>query len=451
MRALFETLPLHPVCRAAALPCALRRRAALRDELEAIAARRGARIRYLLGEGRQRLSAAELLRMVPDLAGRDVFVCGPPGLMTAVRAELRSAGCRPSSSTRSASASDPGSQFGTGSGSVRGAPSSRARTTAVTDSAHSKPTRTTIWNRAAATALAPPSRAPTNAPGKVTNPTVLVWSMAGTRASAAASRAIGSTACRGVAPSASHPSTSSRRARSPASRRRPVRVAAVIVPPTTIPETATRVRTERSRIGRPTMSPTVSAAPQAMAMITATAEPGSSRSRRPAVHTATPNMTASTRTTNGGAENTPRSARATTASWTTARPDATTTARRWPTRATLSTVTAIASRTTSPTATRTQSPIAADRNRCPSRPRSPWPIRRRLPQPVGGATRARQHGDDQPAAEHVAGPVDAEVDAADPDPDRPEERGRCTGHADGPGARPRQQGDHHQDGDRGRG
>src|SRR3954452_12032194 len=371
MGALFETLPLRP---GEDLQLLYRARSAgellFRDELEAIAARRGARIRYVLGEGRQRLSAAELLRMVPDLAGRDVFVCGPPGLMTAVRAELRSAGCRPSSSTRSASASDPVAQLGTGSGSVRGAPSSRARTTAVTDSAHSSPTRTTIWNRAAATALAPPSRAPTNAPGKVTNPTVLVWSMAGTRASAAASRAIGSTACRGVAPSASHPSTSSRRARSPASRRRPVRVAAVIVPPTTIPETATRVRTERSRIGMPTISPTVSTAPQPQATTTATAEPCSSRSRRPAVHTATPNMTARTRTTNGGCVKTPRSASATNASWTTARPEAIRTARRWATRATPSTVTAMASRTTSPRPTRTHSPIRADGNRLagPARP-----------------------------------------------------------------------------------
>jgi ferredoxin-NADP reductase len=49
----------------------------------------------VLGEGRQRLSAAELLRMVPDVAGRDVFVCGPPGLMTTVRAELRAAGLPP--------------------------------------------------------------------------------------------------------------------------------------------------------------------------------------------------------------------------------------------------------------------------------------------------------------------------------------------------------------------
>jgi ferredoxin-NADP reductase len=30
--------------------------------------------------------------MVPDLTGRDVFMCGPPGLMAAVRQSLREVG-----------------------------------------------------------------------------------------------------------------------------------------------------------------------------------------------------------------------------------------------------------------------------------------------------------------------------------------------------------------------
>jgi ferredoxin-NADP reductase len=46
-------------------------------------------------DGRHRLSAAELLRMVPDVAERDVFLCGPAGLMTTVRADLRSVGLPP--------------------------------------------------------------------------------------------------------------------------------------------------------------------------------------------------------------------------------------------------------------------------------------------------------------------------------------------------------------------
>lgn len=47
---------------------------------------------YVLGRDRTALSAAALLRMVPDLAGRDVYLCGPPALMDAVRRSLRQAG-----------------------------------------------------------------------------------------------------------------------------------------------------------------------------------------------------------------------------------------------------------------------------------------------------------------------------------------------------------------------
>jgi len=93
MRALFETLPLRP---GEDLLLLYRARSAdellFVDELEAIAAHRGARIGYVLGQGHHRMGAAELLRMCPDLADRDVFMCGSPGLTTAVRRELRAAG-----------------------------------------------------------------------------------------------------------------------------------------------------------------------------------------------------------------------------------------------------------------------------------------------------------------------------------------------------------------------
>jgi predicted ferric reductase len=93
MRALFETLPMAPgedlllVYRARTEEELL-----FREELEAIAAQRGGRIAYVLGPGRDLLSAASLRHNVPDLAGRDVYVCGPPGLMTAVRQSLHEAG-----------------------------------------------------------------------------------------------------------------------------------------------------------------------------------------------------------------------------------------------------------------------------------------------------------------------------------------------------------------------
>jgi predicted ferric reductase len=96
MRALFETLPLHPgedlllLYRARAVEDLL-----FREELDAIAARRGARVAYLLGPDREPLSAAGLQRLVPDVAQRDVYLCGSPGLTSAVRESLRAAGLPP--------------------------------------------------------------------------------------------------------------------------------------------------------------------------------------------------------------------------------------------------------------------------------------------------------------------------------------------------------------------
>ena len=51
-----------------------------RDELDELARRRGAELHYVLGErrGDELLSAEHLQALVPDIAGRDVYVCGPP-------------------------------------------------------------------------------------------------------------------------------------------------------------------------------------------------------------------------------------------------------------------------------------------------------------------------------------------------------------------------------------
>jgi predicted ferric reductase len=96
MRALFESVPLNP---GEDLLLLYRARTAeeliFRGELEDIARRRGARLTYVLGEGRDALSPTALQRMVPDLRTRDVYVCGPPGLMTAVRTSLQTAGLPP--------------------------------------------------------------------------------------------------------------------------------------------------------------------------------------------------------------------------------------------------------------------------------------------------------------------------------------------------------------------
>jgi predicted ferric reductase len=80
--------------------------AVFRIELDRLGRRYGVRVVYLEG-GRQRreswlparygaLSEGEtLLWMVPDVADREVFLCGPPPWMSAVRVTLREAGVRP--------------------------------------------------------------------------------------------------------------------------------------------------------------------------------------------------------------------------------------------------------------------------------------------------------------------------------------------------------------------
>jgi predicted ferric reductase len=93
MRALFETIPVRPD---QDLTLLYRARGpedlVLRHELEQIAYRRGARLLYLVGSGRDYLSAASLLRVVPDLAERDVYLCASPRMSDAVRASLQQAG-----------------------------------------------------------------------------------------------------------------------------------------------------------------------------------------------------------------------------------------------------------------------------------------------------------------------------------------------------------------------
>ncbi|MBU1801178.1 MAG: ferredoxin reductase family protein, partial [Actinobacteria bacterium] len=93
MRALFETLPLT-----AGQDLVLLYRADHRDqivfraELDALAAERHARVVYLLGDNPDLLSAPSLDRLVPGLAERDVYLCGPPGMTAALRSSLAHAG-----------------------------------------------------------------------------------------------------------------------------------------------------------------------------------------------------------------------------------------------------------------------------------------------------------------------------------------------------------------------
>ena len=96
MRALFQAVPLAPgedlllLYRARSPDDVL-----FRAELDEIAARRGARVLYGYSGGPDLLGAEALLDVAPDLASRDVYVCGPARLMDAVRASTREAGLPP--------------------------------------------------------------------------------------------------------------------------------------------------------------------------------------------------------------------------------------------------------------------------------------------------------------------------------------------------------------------
>jgi predicted ferric reductase len=69
-----------------------------RDELETLARERGAKVHYLVGRrdatGDQ-LDPATLERLVPDIAERDVYLCGPVPMMQRVEASLESLGLPP--------------------------------------------------------------------------------------------------------------------------------------------------------------------------------------------------------------------------------------------------------------------------------------------------------------------------------------------------------------------
>jgi predicted ferric reductase len=93
LRTMFETLPgeVTLVYRASDP-----RDIVFRQELDAIAAARGATVHYLIGArarlGRDPLSAQQLQALVPGLHTRDVYLCGPAGMTETAVAALRAAG-----------------------------------------------------------------------------------------------------------------------------------------------------------------------------------------------------------------------------------------------------------------------------------------------------------------------------------------------------------------------
>jgi ferredoxin-NADP reductase len=93
LRALFETLRVGPKEDVLLLYRARHEGELLfRDELEQIAADRGVRLEYWLGDDVGRLTPQLLTSKVPDLVQRDVYMCGPPGLTKALRQAMIGAG-----------------------------------------------------------------------------------------------------------------------------------------------------------------------------------------------------------------------------------------------------------------------------------------------------------------------------------------------------------------------
>jgi ferredoxin-NADP reductase len=67
-----------------------------RDELERLARDRGITLLFVVGdhatrEGSRLLSAAHLRELVPDIAERQVYVCGPPAMTDALERNVRRA------------------------------------------------------------------------------------------------------------------------------------------------------------------------------------------------------------------------------------------------------------------------------------------------------------------------------------------------------------------------
>jgi predicted ferric reductase len=94
IRALLEDMPGEPGDIAVVYRALRPEDVILRAELDALARERGAELHYVVGDHRTQalLSPEHLQRLVPDIAARDVYVCGPPAMTDATRAVLARSG-----------------------------------------------------------------------------------------------------------------------------------------------------------------------------------------------------------------------------------------------------------------------------------------------------------------------------------------------------------------------
>jgi predicted ferric reductase len=94
IRALLEEMPGGPGDIAVVYRALGAEDVILRAEIDELASRRGAEVHYVLGDHRleEPLNPEHLRRLVPDIAARDVYVCGPPEMTEATRATLGRSG-----------------------------------------------------------------------------------------------------------------------------------------------------------------------------------------------------------------------------------------------------------------------------------------------------------------------------------------------------------------------
>jgi predicted ferric reductase len=93
LRALLEGMPARPGTITLIYRASRREDVVFTAELEALSKARGARLHYLFGRRsalrRDPLNARNLRSIVPDIAAREIYVCGPDGMIRTVRESLR--------------------------------------------------------------------------------------------------------------------------------------------------------------------------------------------------------------------------------------------------------------------------------------------------------------------------------------------------------------------------
>jgi ferredoxin-NADP reductase len=97
LRALLEELAAQPGDLVLIYRASRDRDVLFREEFEQLAAAKGIVVHYVLGgrdKNRHALSPERLRGLVPDVSERDVYLCGPPGMMDAAAKSLRTLGVR---------------------------------------------------------------------------------------------------------------------------------------------------------------------------------------------------------------------------------------------------------------------------------------------------------------------------------------------------------------------